>query len=447
MTNTPVPRVLLVNPWIHDFAAYDFWARPLGLLIVGGLLEQAGWAVELLDLVDPCSPLVPNADRPRRHPDGRGKFPHTRIARPAAMPFINRKFRRYGVPVEAAAAALAGMAKPDAVLVTSMMTYWYPGVAEAVHMVRRQWPDVPVVLGGVYATLCTDHARRAIEADHVLAGPVENALPALARAVGAALPAIDAAEVLPAHHLQQGADSAAWLTSRGCLRSCRYCGVRALYPGISKYPLPRVRRELAELARLGRRNLALYDDAFLLDHDRALAMLEAVAETNGGFRLHVASGLAVRGLTPAVARAMKRAGFVTIRLGLETADVARQVAIGDKATLDEFHAAVATLVEAGFARRQIGVYVLVGLPGQERAEVEATIDVVLHAGLRPHLSEYSPVPGSPMYAEACAASRFDLNEPLFHNPTLTACASPKLDTQTVAEIKIRLTERFRSPTC
>jgi len=24
-----VPRVLLVNPWICDFAAYDFWAKPL----------------------------------------------------------------------------------------------------------------------------------------------------------------------------------------------------------------------------------------------------------------------------------------------------------------------------------------------------------------------------------------------------------------------------------
>ena len=29
------PQVLLVNPWIHDFAAYDFWAAPLGLLTLG----------------------------------------------------------------------------------------------------------------------------------------------------------------------------------------------------------------------------------------------------------------------------------------------------------------------------------------------------------------------------------------------------------------------------
>ena len=29
------PHILLVNPWIHDFAAYDFWAKPLGLLTLG----------------------------------------------------------------------------------------------------------------------------------------------------------------------------------------------------------------------------------------------------------------------------------------------------------------------------------------------------------------------------------------------------------------------------
>ena len=32
-----VPHILLVNPWIHDFAAYDFWAKPLGLLTLAAL--------------------------------------------------------------------------------------------------------------------------------------------------------------------------------------------------------------------------------------------------------------------------------------------------------------------------------------------------------------------------------------------------------------------------
>ena len=31
-------RILLVNPPIYDFAAYDFWLKPYGLLRVAGLL-------------------------------------------------------------------------------------------------------------------------------------------------------------------------------------------------------------------------------------------------------------------------------------------------------------------------------------------------------------------------------------------------------------------------
>ena len=32
--------VLLIEPWITDFAAFDLWRKPLGLLCVGALLER-----------------------------------------------------------------------------------------------------------------------------------------------------------------------------------------------------------------------------------------------------------------------------------------------------------------------------------------------------------------------------------------------------------------------
>jgi len=34
----PGPLLLLINPWIYDFAAYDYFARPLGLLYLAGVL-------------------------------------------------------------------------------------------------------------------------------------------------------------------------------------------------------------------------------------------------------------------------------------------------------------------------------------------------------------------------------------------------------------------------
>lgn len=32
--------ILLVNPWIYDFTAHDFWLKPLGLLYIASILRE-----------------------------------------------------------------------------------------------------------------------------------------------------------------------------------------------------------------------------------------------------------------------------------------------------------------------------------------------------------------------------------------------------------------------
>ena len=428
------PSVLLVNPVIHDFAAYDFWARPLGLLWVGAMLRWGGARVELLDCMDALAPRVPETLRLRRS-HGRGRFIRTPIQRPKVLPDIGRRYCQYGLPPDLLAAALDNIRAPDAVLVTSGMTYWYPGVAATVEQVRWRWPDVPVVLGGVYASLCADHARRYSGADHLLPGPAEENMGRLWKLLGLRGRPPLAAEVLPAHDLAPHADAAALLTSVGCPMRCRYCGVGALQPGFHRFSPQRVEQEVRLLAGLGIQDVALYDDAFLAATQHAEEVLERVAALGLDLRFHAASGLACRGVTPPVAGAMRRAGFATIRLGLETADPVAQGALGGKVTTVEFLAAMENLEAAGYRREDIGVYVMVALPGQGRGEVEQTLDLVQRTGARPHLAEYSPVPGSPMFQQAQAASTWDLDEPLFHNPTLLPCASEDLNADALLEIK------------
>ena len=55
-----------------------------------------------------------------------------------------------------------------------MMTYWYPGVFEAIKIIKESLPRVPVVLGGKYATLCYDHAVNYSGADYVIAAAEKN---------------------------------------------------------------------------------------------------------------------------------------------------------------------------------------------------------------------------------------------------------------------------------
>ncbi len=49
---------------------------------------------------------------------------------------------------------------------------------------------------------------------------------------------------------------------------------------------------------------------------------------------------------------------------------------------------------------QIGVYLLVGFPGQTAEQIEEDVDRVLAAGALPKLAEYSPIPGTRMWREA-----------------------------------------------
>jgi hypothetical protein len=41
-------RALLVNPWVYDFKAFDFWNKPVGLLIVANILKKIGFEPKLI---------------------------------------------------------------------------------------------------------------------------------------------------------------------------------------------------------------------------------------------------------------------------------------------------------------------------------------------------------------------------------------------------------------
>ena len=70
------------------------------------------------------------------------------------------------------------MPRPDFILMTSGMTCWYTGVQETVSFLKRVIPNVPVILGGLYATLCREHAVRSSGAEHVISGQISlNPIP------------------------------------------------------------------------------------------------------------------------------------------------------------------------------------------------------------------------------------------------------------------------------
>jgi hypothetical protein len=112
-------------------------------------------------------------------------------------------------------------------------------------------------------------------------------------------------------------------------------------------------------------------------------------------------------------------------MGLETTNWNQQKAWGGKLDRQDLYRAVSALRKVGFENHQIEVYLLTGLPGQTLPEIEQSILEVKSLGIRPRLAEYSPIPNTRLWTEACNSSRFPLEEePLFHNNSLFPCLTP-----------------------
>lgn len=440
------PFILLVNPWITDFAAFDLWAKPLGLLHLASLLREGGCGVALMDCMDRHDAatmekrdMEPGVDRKY----GTGKYPKTSVPKPRAYAGIPRNYYRYGIHPESLLARLNSLPRPDLIWVTSMMTYWYPGVQQTIAALRTVFGQTPVWLGGIYASLCPEHARRHSGATEVVTIPASSLPEKVASATGFTLnnrarwgcfeewpsPALD---------LISRPVYAPILTSVGCPFHCPYCASRTLQPRRARRNSERIRSEIVQWhRRCGIVDFAFYDDALLMDGDNNLrAALESLCREGLGLRFHTPNGLHIRAITEDWAQLLHASGFATIRLGLETTKPAHHKKWGGKVENEMFFSAVSRLRTAGFNASRIGVYLLAGLPGQTPEEVASAIEAVRQTGAAPYVAEYSPVPGTAMWDEAVAACPYDLQgEPLFHNNTFFACRRPGFTYEDLVALK------------
>ena len=443
MTPRP-PTILCVNPWIHDFAAYDFWSKPLGLLSLAGVLRACGCRVFYIDCTNRFHPRAQTADPFARC--GRGPYLKTPIAKPAGLEDVGRTFCRYGIAPEWFVQDLRDLrARPDLVLVTSIMTYWYPGVSETIQVIKSVFPEVPVVLGGVYATLYPDHARANSGADAVTPGASENDLPEIVAAhTGMTLapdfdPAVFNDLPLPAIDLQRVINYAPLLTTRGCSFSCPYCANRFLHPGPMERRAPESVVEEIGFRHMahGVKDFAFYDDALLIDPERHFVpMAKQVIARGWKVRFHTPNALHVREITPAMAGLMRQMGFETVRLGLETTSFDDRQDFDAKVTAQEFEHAAACLKQAGFDRRHLGAYLLAGLPGQSMENIKDSISVVAQSGITPIPTYYTPLPHTALWPAAVASSRYDLeSDPIFTNNAILPCTKEPFSWDTITRIK------------
>ncbi|MCF8069069.1 MAG: B12-binding domain-containing radical SAM protein [Desulfobacterales bacterium] len=440
--NNDAPHILLVNPWIYDFAAYDVWAKPLGLLMLAAILRHHGFNVSYIDCLDRFHPNAPQTNPDAR--SGRGPYLKTEVPKPRGLENISRTYSRYGILEGWFCEDLSSIPEPDLVLVTSLMTYWYTGVHKTIETLKEFFPESPIVLGGIYATLCTEHAKQYSGADEIFTGPGSASVLELAAVYTGFKPDLkfNPAEFdtypYPAFDLQHKINYVPVLTSTGCPYSCTYCASNFLNPErLIRSPDAVFKEIVFWHKKYGVHNFAFYDDALLVNaKNHIVPILQKIIDANLNLSFHTPNAVHIRNITDETARLMYKSGFKTLRLGLETTAFEERESLDRKVTEEDFIKAVASLKKAGFTKEQVGAYLLAGLPGQSTDAIIDSIKLVKESEITPIPAYYTPIPHTALWKKAAAASRYDIeSDPILTNNAIMPCTGKDFSWETICKLK------------
>ncbi|MFN3740939.1 MAG: B12-binding domain-containing radical SAM protein, partial [Thermodesulfovibrionales bacterium] len=312
---------------------------------------------------------------------------------------IPRRFCRYGISPDEFRVRLKEIPVPDIVFLTTLMTYWYTGVRETVEEIKKVFKDTPVITGGLYSTILPEHALKNTGVDGVYQGPVENGLEAFLYTFGFRLKRKRA----PQPYWELGLlkwDFAPLRTSTGCPFRCTYCASGLFYNEFKQREPDEIIKEIMTFYNLGIKDFAFYDDALLVRSEKHIKpVMKEIIKKSLHLRFHTPNGLHARFIDDELARLMNESGFMTVRVSLETVSSELQEKTGGKVKTDEFKRAIETLKRAGFTKKELGVYLMLGLPGQGLNDVIEGVKFLKSLDVRIHLTEFSPIPGTPLWNE------------------------------------------------
>ena len=413
-------NILAINPWIYDFAAYDFWLKPYGFLVLLTYLENKGVNVRYID----CLEKKLSTDK-----FGRGKYYSEVISKPNILKSIPRRFKRYGITIEEFSTKLKLIIpQPDFILLTSSMTYWYPALEDTLILLKDYFPRVPIILGGTYATLCFEHAIRNIPCDYIFKG---EDLEAFFKLLNIEFNYEKFYSTLPDYQkFYPQCNYIVLRTSWGCPFRCSYCAIKNLFPNFFRLPQEKIIEFILQHYHRGIKDFVFYDDALLYPPEYIKGLLRKVEKERINIRFHTPNALHLKFLDEELVHLLKKTGFINPHFGLETLNPQLQKEWTDKITINEGIRGINLLKKGGFHQGEFSVYLLLGYPGQDLTTFKKEIDILHSLGAKISLAEFSPTPGTEIFERY----KEKLKEPLLHNNSIF-CFFPHLPLKEFYRIK------------
>lgn len=175
----------------------------------------------------------------------------------------------------------------DMIFITSLFTYHSKSVKKAVQCFKHKYLNTPIILGGVYATLLPEHAKKYTGAHYIYTGIIPEAEISIDQSL----------------ELYKHVDFQILHTSRGCIRQCNFCGSHKIEPNfIYKKTIKK---------EINKEKILFYDNNLLANpyiKDILLELKELKKQKKIKY-VENQSGFDGRLLTPEIAQLLKEAGF------------------------------------------------------------------------------------------------------------------------------------------
>jgi len=421
-------NVLLLNPPLRSSNPAESLPFPLGLGYLASVLRQAGHEAWILDgCLGPVRKLEAGL---------------------------------YHVGMTAAEmAAEAVRLGPDLVGISVPFTSRMAAALELGREVRRALPGVPLVAGGMHATVEPGELLAA-GFDAVLLGEAEISLPlflegrlndGIARARDGRVVEIPQAahppdlDALPfpardrlvrgsfedylkrggGRWIRRGVRVASLITSRGCPYRCTFCSAyRVTGRKYRRRSAANVLDEIADLTAHHRVEvLAFEDDNLTADRARAAEIFEGIARRFPRLQWMTPNGVSLKHLDPELLALMKRSGCRSVNLAFESGDPEMLRVMRKDLDLEQARRVRQWCREAGIAANG---YFIIGMPGETPESLRRSMDYAVSLdldGLGVFIA--TPFPGTELY-DLCrekgylvsAGQRFEADPEVLHRPLI-----------------------------
>lgn len=400
--------ILLVNPWVTDFSLYDFWIKPLGLLLIGSIFKRESLRVFLLDFLDRHNSFFrekltkEELKKIRNKKFSTGKFLSREIEKPPLLRGVKRKYKIYGWYEDIIRDYLKNLKGFDYILLTSGMTYWYPGIRKTIDFLKEFYPDSHFILGGRYVFLCKEHAEKIFpDVTIVPERKIKSILERLSRIMDIEIDLdkyLRGDDIYFDFYLEYPVlKHFAVVRTLGCPFSCSYCVSGILFPEFYEMSGEKIIGEIERINRIkGAKDLAFYDDALLYPKEKFKIFLKKLIEANLDIRFHTPNAIHARYIDEEMAYLLRKANFKTIRIGFETINEEKLEKFwSKKLTLKHFEKAIKILRRAGFD--EIGAYILIGTEEDNFDEIMRSYEYLYNKKIKIYPAQFSPVPSTDFF--------------------------------------------------